>query len=262
MNIIYDINLKKVLNKKYLNRDPNTDISEESLSTLGGIIYIINEGVKSLEGIQFATEISGLAINKNVMTDISKVESLSKLTKFLVNNNQISDVSPLSSLLYLDELDLSYNMISDIANLNSLRRVVSLDLSNNQIVDCSKIDMLLQQTIENKNDAKIGSIHLNKQKITHDPIYAIKGKDVEINWSTFGILDRHGVTPQVSHLTGENIEYNSDTNIIKVSNVQKETPIEIEFSTTDEALENPFSGTVSLTIQLIPAVSYVSKRLT
>lgn len=262
MNVVENTNLKRVLNTKYLNRDATTDITEDDLSNLKGVIYVVNEKVESLKEIQFATNISGLNINLNAVMDISQIKSLSKLTKLLANHNQIMDVSVLSSLMLLDELDLSTNQISDVSSLNTLNRVVSLDLSHNQIADCSVIENLLKQTIENKTYARLGAIHLGNQTIEHTPIYTVKGKDVEINWTTFGIFDRHRGAPKVDHIAGENVSYNEDTQSIIVKNVQEERHISIQFSTTDDEIDTPFSGIVSVSINLIPTVSYVSKRLT
>lgn len=262
MNVVEDTNLKRVLNTKYLNRDTTTDITEDDLSNLKGVIYVVNEKVESLKEIQFATNISGLNIKTNQIVEISMLKELANLTKLLASDNQISDISSLSSLMLLDEIDLSSNQINDVSSLNALSRVFSLDLSNNQIADCSVIENLLKQTIENKTYARLGAIHLGNQIIEHTPIYTVKGKDVEINWTTFGIFDRHRGAPKVDHIVGEDVSYNEDTQSIIVKNVQEERHISIQFSTTDDEIDTPFSGIVSVSINLIPTVSYVSKRLT
>lgn len=262
MNVVKDTNLKRVLNEEYFKRDPANDISEADLSTLGGTIYAVEAGVASLEGIQFATNISGLVINKNFMTDISQIAGLSQLTKLVTSENQISSVSSLKDLTVLDELDLSHNQIQEVLGLNELARVVTLDLSDNQIADCSEIQDLIERTIENQVKAQSGSIHLNNQKIQYDTIYTAKGKDVKIDWSKFGIYNRKGIAPTIDHISGNNINYDTSTNIITVSNVLEDMIVTITFLDTDTELVAPFSGVVSINISLIPTVSYVSKRLT
>lgn len=238
MNVVDDTNLKRVLNVEYFKRNPTTDISEEDLSTLEWLIYAIDSGIENLEGMQFATGMRGLVINENLVTKISQIGTLSNLTQLVANNNQIQGVS----------------------SLNDLTSIVTLDLSHNQIGNCYEIKDLIEHTITNENKVKLGYISLSNQSIQHDPLYATKGSNLEIDWSTFGIYDYGGISPTVTHVTGENIVHDKDTNIIKVTNIQKDTPIQILFNTG--SITVPFNGNVSLTIQLIPTASYVSKRLT
>ncbi|MDX2302321.1 MAG: leucine-rich repeat domain-containing protein [Microscillaceae bacterium] len=100
---------------------------------LDNIDFISLDGFQSLEML----DLSG----KNLKSiELKKCPSLSEL---ILVENQISDVSSLQSLTKLRKLNLHHNQIEDITVLHHLKALESLDLSENQIQEIS-LDFLNQ----------------------------------------------------------------------------------------------------------------------
>ena len=98
---------------------------------------------KQIEAFDWLTS---LDLERNQISDISPLASLSKLTSLNLWNNQISEISPLASLSQLTSLELGYTQISDISPLASLKQLTSLDLGCNKISDVSPLTSLSQLT--------------------------------------------------------------------------------------------------------------------
>jgi len=81
------------------------------------------------------SSLTEIKLDKNQISDIKPLESLTNLTSLRLNDNQISDIKPLESLTKLIRLNLSDNQISDIKPLQSLTNLTLLNLYKNQISD-------------------------------------------------------------------------------------------------------------------------------
>ncbi len=76
--------------------------------------------VKSLEGIQYASNLRRLILNFNQITDLTPLQQLSKLSILRLEGNQITDLTPLRDLSNLVVLDLMFNHISDLTPLQNM----------------------------------------------------------------------------------------------------------------------------------------------
>ena len=133
-----DANLKAAVEAKLGKTDPTpTDmLGLTSLSATG-------QGIVSLTGLEYATNLVYLDIPRNAISDISPLAGLINLEKlYLDDNHQISDISALSGLTALVELELDYNQISDLSPLSALMTLEYLILSANQISDISPLSSL------------------------------------------------------------------------------------------------------------------------
>jgi len=142
----------------------------EKLTRLGAR----QKDITNLSGIELCTQLEGLWIGGNQVSDISSLGELTnlqilslpdnqisdltplgKLTElqrlWLANGvngeNQISDLTPLSGLTNLRELGLVRNQISDISPLSNLTKLQILFLSRNQISDISPLSDLTEMRI-------------------------------------------------------------------------------------------------------------------
>ena len=98
-----------------------------------------------------------LNLNRNQISDIKPLESLTNLKWLDLGNNQISDIKPLQSLTNLRDLFLNDNQISDIKPLQSLTNLFNLNLSDNQISDIKPLQSLTL-TLLNLNRNQISDI--------------------------------------------------------------------------------------------------------
>ena len=79
--------------------------------------------VKSLEGIQYASNLRRLILNFNQITDLTPLRDLSNLAVLRLEGNQITDLTPLRDLSNLVVLDLYNNHISDLTPLKNLNLI-------------------------------------------------------------------------------------------------------------------------------------------
>ncbi|HBE18484.1 MAG TPA: hypothetical protein DDW51_12930 [Cyanobacteria bacterium UBA11367] len=99
-----------------------------------------------------------LYLDDNLLTDISPLSTLTKLTWLSLDNNFLTDISPLSTLTNLTELSLDNNKITDISPLSTLTNLNWLSLDNNLLTDISPL-----QSLGNLNYAFIYGLSLPKK---------------------------------------------------------------------------------------------------
>ena len=104
-------------------------------------------GVMSLTGLEAATNVTGLLLDSNSITDISALSGLTRLTVLSLSGNSISDISALSGLTRLTELYLRSNSISNISALSGLTKLTVLFLHHNSISDISALSGLTRLTM-------------------------------------------------------------------------------------------------------------------
>ena len=161
-NLIPDINLKSVINS-HLSRDKDKDISKFDLENINGYIYsdisILGKYICSIEGLQYATNMTELLIENNLITSMEQLINLDKLNTLFLNNNLISVIPNLSNMTNLNSLLLSGNKIKDISPLSTCKNLRLLKLNENSICDLSPLSDLenlrelraLDQNIEIKD---------------------------------------------------------------------------------------------------------------
>ena len=117
-------------------------------------------GISSLDGLQYATNLTSVSLGDNVITDITpllglaalqdanvsynqisgtvpSLAGLTSLTRLNLSGNQIDDVSGIAGAVTLESLWLNGNQITQAAPLAGLVNLIELDLSDNQIEDVS-----------------------------------------------------------------------------------------------------------------------------
>jgi internalin A len=98
--------------------------------------------ISDIKPLESLTNLTGLYLNNNQISDIKPLESLTNVALLGLENNQISDIKPLESLTNLALLALEKNQISDIKPLASLTNLTLLGLENNQINDIQPLQSL------------------------------------------------------------------------------------------------------------------------
>ena len=173
--VIPDANLRAVI-ETALGKASGASITRAEMATLTRL-DAPNKGIRSLTGLEHATNLTLLNLDANSISDITLLSNLTNLTSLnlggewvdgrwannnisdisalanltnltflLLDNNSISDISALSSLTNLTRLDLDSNSISDISALSSLTNLTRLDLDSNSISDISALSSLTNLT--------------------------------------------------------------------------------------------------------------------
>jgi len=99
----------------------------------------INKGVVDLTGLEHATDLQSLVLNRNKISDLSPLSGLTGLVFLDLGNNEIFDLSPLAGLVNLEVLGLSGNQITDVSPLAGLVNLKNLTLIGNEIADLSPL---------------------------------------------------------------------------------------------------------------------------
>ena len=105
-------------------------------------LEVIDADISVLTGLELAINLRVLDLSGNVITDISALSDLTKLTELYLSDNAIADITPLVGLTNLALLGLNGNAITDVSPLASLTNLVALGLNGNKITDISLLSDL------------------------------------------------------------------------------------------------------------------------
>ena len=134
---IPDTNLRAAI-AEALGKAPNAAITVAEMATLERL-YANGMDIGDLTGLEFATNLTVLEINDNLMPDLSPVAGLTQLSLLRMAGNKISDISPLTELKNLGSLEIYSNEISDISPLAGLTNLGWLSMYNNPVSDLSPL---------------------------------------------------------------------------------------------------------------------------
>ena len=135
---IPDENLRAAITET-LGKTPGTPITLLEMDSLK-VLRADDSGISNLTGLESASRLRTLLLNHNTITDLSPLSGLTQLHHLKLNHNvTLSDLSPLSSLPNLDVLHIEDNTISDLSPLTALFSLHELRLGGNIIEDLSAI---------------------------------------------------------------------------------------------------------------------------
>lgn len=154
-SLIKDKELERVL-REALNK-PTGEITKNDLEKLKEL-FILQEDIYSLEGLQYAKNLTSLSISFASISDLSPLRNLTQLVSLDLRNNKIKDIEALSQLVNLEELNLSYNRIEQINSLANLTKLKRLTLSGNKISDIEALANLKNLEILSLNQNQIGRV--------------------------------------------------------------------------------------------------------
>ena len=128
---IPDPNLRMAVESQ-LGKSAGTPITSSEMARLL-LLDASNRRIKTLAGLEHATNLVMLDLFENVISDISALEGLTKLRMLGLSHNSISDISALEGLTELRWLSLSHNSISDISALTGLTKLKNLSVWRNRL---------------------------------------------------------------------------------------------------------------------------------
>ena len=231
-NLVPDINLKAAINQ-YFSRPEETEINKSDLESIKGYIYSdissLGKYICSVEGLQYATNMTALLIENNLLTNIEQLTSLGNLNTLFLNNNLITVVPDLSNMTNLTSLLLNGNEIKDISYISSGKNLRFIKVNENRISDLSSLSNL-----ENLRELRAINQDIEIKDVIESPDFYT----LDISF----LKDINGETPNnisPTHLgkyNRENKEIIWDTSLISV-----ESP-----SFTFESDDGYFSGIVTI----------------
>ena len=145
-DVVPDMNLRWKINNKLGVANPCAPISRAQMESLTGYLGANNPAVTSLEGLQYAKNLSELYLDSNNISNISPLSGMANLRLVDLSGNQISDLRPLSGLTKLTLLCIQCNQVSDLSPLSRMTNLTSLSLDDNQISDISPLSGLTNLT--------------------------------------------------------------------------------------------------------------------
>lgn len=231
-NLVPDINLKTVINQ-YFSREKNTEITKSDLESIKGYIYSdissLGKYICSIEGLQYAINMTELLIENNLLTSMEQLVNLQNLNTLFLNNNLITVVPDLSNMTNLTSLLLNGNEIKDISPISSGKNLRFIKINENRVSDLSSLSAL-----ENLKELRA----INQDIEIKDVIESSDFYTLDISF----LKDINGETPKKispTHLG----EYNSENKEIiwDTSLVSFESP-----SFTFESDDGYFSGIVTV----------------
>lgn len=158
-----------VIEQLGLNNEKVTQFNIDRLYELN----IENSGVKSLKGLEFATNLVTLNANGNQLSDLSPLTQLSRLEWLKLNANQIDSIKPLLNLKRLKQLDLGNNPIETIEGISTFSELSYLTLDQTRIIDWSPLVGLnnLQMLSANQNQITDVTPLSELKSLTHLYLY-------------------------------------------------------------------------------------------
>ena len=126
-----------------LGKAPNAPITAKEMERLTQIDVA---DIRSLTGIEFATNLIVLGIYDSPISDLSPLAGLHNLEIINAEDTHISNLVPLAGLTKLRKLDTTKSDISDISPLSGLTNLTRLNLYGSSVTDISPLRSLTKLT--------------------------------------------------------------------------------------------------------------------
>ena len=153
---IPDENLRAAI-AEALGKAPNAPITAKEMERLTHL-DTDSRGIRSLTGIEFATNLIVLGIHNTPISDLSPVTRLTKLREINFNNTEVADLSPLARLHNLEIINAENTHISNLAPLAGLTKLRKLDTIKSDISDISPLAGLTNLTRLNLYASRVTDI--------------------------------------------------------------------------------------------------------
>ncbi len=232
------------------------DLTGLEFATGLGDLVLDRNAVTDVSPLSGLTEITTLHLFSNAVTDVTPLSDLTKLTSLLLYNNEIADMAPLAGLTELTTLHVGNNTITDVTPLSALTRLKRLSLYGNAITDATPLSGLTEVTTLNLSDnkmtdatplsglTKLGSLHLHSNAVSDvTPLSSL----TELRWL---YLSRNAIT-DVSPLSGltklSSLELGSNgiSDVSPISGLTKLTWLDLSGNAITDV--TPVSGLTELT---------------
>ena len=112
--------------------DANNDgqITRGELANSSGDLYLENDNITNLTGLEYAVNVDQICLGNNNITDLSPISGLTQVETLNLNGNSITDLTPIQNFNDLGFLDVSYNYI-DISDGSAQMSIINTLKQNN-----------------------------------------------------------------------------------------------------------------------------------
>jgi hypothetical protein len=186
-NCVPDIGLRAAINK-VLDRRALADITIDDLESLTDTLDARDYRIKSIEGIQYARNISCLLLQHNAITDITPLSSLSNLEYLSVNYNHIREFPCMLNMYQLKKIYFSFNHIIDISPLIRIPNLFSIYGVNQRIKlrpltisDRNDVNISLEALYDNNSEFILNECSINPFGIWDDVYHRLVYPKVNVN---------------------------------------------------------------------------------
>lgn len=234
-----DINLKHALLKNYRYAE-NQELSKNDLKKLDGHLYLSNERIKDLEGIQYCVNIESINLSNNQIENLAPLFKLTNIQELYLGRSRIKDITGIENLKNLIKLDLSTNKLYDINEISKLQRIDTLSIDRNDISDLSPIANLKNLKTLYAFDNEIADL---------SPLLGLRELEV-LSISSNNITDITSLTNLIK-LKELNISFNEIQDISSLNNLRNLERINLSnnlISTIDQILNlNDLKANIRIT---------------
>lgn len=143
--------------KEILKKDDNAAVTQKDMQSLT-LVDLSRRGIKSIQGLQYASNMKYVDLSDNEIDDITPLKSLTKIRELDIADNQIASIQDLSAMTDLEMLIVSQNQISSIDVIKQLGRLHTFEANDNQISDITALSMATELTWLQLNGNQIAKI--------------------------------------------------------------------------------------------------------
>lgn len=116
-------------------------------------------GIETIAGLETATNLEFLNLDKNSISDLAPLENLIKLKTLNLDENEIFDLGPLAGLVNLNVLSLFSNQVADLTPLITNALAGGLGEGDTVILDVDTLDAeALQQAERLQTEFKVNVV--------------------------------------------------------------------------------------------------------
>lgn len=153
---------KEIRNELKLEADQTLNL--DNLEKLTSLYPKGKEKIKSLKGLERASNLTKLFLPNQEITDISPLRNLYQLEFLALDGNQIQNICPISNMTKIQQLLISNNQIKDISCLSRLTGLTDLLASKNQIQDIASLSKLPIKWLDVTNNPVSDITPINSMK--------------------------------------------------------------------------------------------------
>ncbi|MGV2966172.1 stalk domain-containing protein [Paenibacillus sp. AGC30] len=143
--------------KQILKKDESAAIMQKDMESLT-LVDLSNRGIKSIEGLQYASNLTHLDLSRNEIKDITPLKPLTKIRELDIKSNQIASIQGLSAMADMEMLIVNRNKISSIDVIKQLGRLHTLEANDNQISNITALSSATELTWLEMNENLIANI--------------------------------------------------------------------------------------------------------
>ncbi|NIK79041.1 internalin A [Paenibacillus castaneae] len=142
--------------RQILDKNEDEAITKQEMESLTDL-NLAFKGIKSVQGLQYATNLTNLNLYLNEIADIEPLAALKQIRYLDLSYNQIDSIGVLSSLKNLESLTVNGNNLTSIDVVKHFPRLNELGAGANHITDIQVLTTLKDLTWLKLNDNPIAN---------------------------------------------------------------------------------------------------------